>query len=192
MVVSHALMQALLMEPDWYISTTFARPPPLFTFSVITLYASTGAFVVDLLLGAVPLHLPYTWMTMALSATYTLSVSVAHHGRDLPMPHRLGVEWSGIIVVLLSGLVSVVLFFVHRLLHVTVKSRLETARLLNQRSELEARIAAAEAEAALSDMSSSASPSSHGEERLKRRHYAAALLGAMDARDTEDIFEEDD
>ncbi|GAB0490519.1 hypothetical protein MMPV_001756 [Pyropia vietnamensis] len=186
------LWMGLLMEPDWYISTTFARPPPLFTFSVITLYASTGAFVVDLLLGAVPIHLPYTWMTMALTATYTLSVSVAVHGRDLPTPHRLGVEWSGVLVAVLSGVMSVVLFFVYRLLHVTVKSRLETARLLNQRSELEARIATAEAEAALSDMDRSVSPVAHGEDRLKRRNYAAALLGAMDARDSEDIFEEDD
>lgn len=192
MVVWHAVMQALLMEPDWYISTTFARPPPLFTLSVITLYASTGAFVVDLLLGSLPLHLPYTWMTMALTATYTLSVSVARHGRDLPTPHRLGIDWSGVLITLLSGAVSVILFFLHRLLHVTVKSRLETAQLLNKRSELEARIAAAEAEAALSDMNSGASPAAHGEDRLKRRQHAAAMLDAMDTRDAEDIFEEDD
>lgn len=192
MVVWHAVMQALLMEPDWYISTTFARPPPLFTLSVITLYTSTGAFVVDLLLGSLPLHLPYTWMTMALTATYTLSVSVARHGRDLPTPHRLGIDWSGVLITLLSGAVSVILFFLHRLLHVTVKSRLETAQLLNQRSELEARIAAAEAEAALSDMNSGASPAAHGEDRLKRRQHAAAMLDAMDTRDAKDIFEEDD
>lgn len=185
-------MQALLREPDWYISTTFARPPPLFTLSVITLYASTGAFVVDLLLGSVPLHLPYTWMTMALTATYTLSVSVGRHDLDLPTPHRLAIDWSGVLVMLLSGAVSVVLFLFHRLLHVAVKARLETAQLLNQRSELEARIAAAEAEAALSDMSSGASLAAHGEDRLKRRQHAAALLDAMDTRDAEDIFEEDD
>lgn len=192
MVLWHAMMQVLLLEPDWYISTTFARPPPLFTIPTIGLYASAGAHVVDLLLGSVPLHLPYTWMTMALAATYTLSVSVARHGRDLPTPHRLGIGWSGVVVVLLSAVVSVTLFFCHRLLHVTVKGRLETAQLLGRRAELEARIAAAEAEAAVSDMAGGASPAGHAEDRLNRRQQAAALLNAMDTRDKEDIFEEDD
>lgn len=192
MVVWHAMMQVVLLEPDWYISTTFARPPPLFTVPVIGLYASAGAHVVDLLLGSVPLHLPYTWMSMALAATYTLSVSVARHGRELPTPYRLSIGWSGVLVMLLSGAVSVALFFCHRLLHVAVKGRLETAQLLGRRAELEARIAAAEAEAALSDMAGCASPAGHADDRLNRRQQAAALLNAMDTRDKEDIFEEDD
>lgn len=198
MVVWHALMQSLLKEPDWYISTTFSRPPPLFTFPVIALYATTGALVADLLVGSVPLHLPYTWVTMALTSIYTLSVSVARHGRTLPTPRRMDLGWSGVCILFLSGGVSVALFLAHRLLHLGVKGRLERAKLLRQRSLLEARIATAEADAAAeADATPSAAGNGGGgagreEDRLKRRVHAAALLDAMSTRDADDIFEEDD
>lgn len=201
MVGFHTIMQGALRDPDWYINTAAVRPPPLFPVPVFGLYAAAGALLVDLLLGSVPVHLPYAWLSMGAASLYSLAVSVARHGKVEPAggPPRLTVGWSGIVVTLAVGAGTVVVWAAHRVVHVGIKGRLETVRLRRQRAELQARIAAAEAEAAAEAAEAAASSADAGEgggagrgghKELRRRRLQTAAL--LDTMDKDDILEADD